>query len=282
MLTLNGRRLFTIDEGDASQPTLLLIHGFPTSSWDWSLIWDSLRQHYRLVALDLLGFGFSDKPAGHPYSIIEQADFVEALVQHKQLQRFHVLAHDYGDTVAQELLARQNSDTGSGRWLSLCLLNGGLFPETHHPVFAQKLLLSPLGAIISRLFSKNKMAANFRKVFGPETPPGQQDIDGFWELIQYNQGQRNFHRLIGYMPERIQHRERWVTALQQADMPIGLVNGSMDPVSGDHMITRYLEVVGKPAYLARLPRIGHYPQIEAPNAVSEHVLAFLLQSETLT
>lgn len=274
-LTLNGRGIFVIDEGEPSLPVVLLIHGFPTASWDWWKIWHSLRADYRLIAMDMLGFGFSDKPAGHPYSIIEQADIVEALVHNKQLQQFHVLAHDYGDTVAQELLARQNAGNGAGQWQSLCLLNGGLFPETHHPVLAQKLLLSPLGALVTRLMSKNKMAANLSHVFGPDTPPTRADIDGFWELINYKQGKRNFHRLIGYMPDRIKHRERWVAALQQAKVPIALINGSLDPVSGAHMVDRYLEVVGEPTYLARLDRIGHYPQVEDAEAVSRCYLEFL-------
>jgi pimeloyl-ACP methyl ester carboxylesterase len=277
IVNLNGHRIFMIDEGDSGLPVVLLIHGFPTASWDWWKIWHTLRQHYRLVTLDMLGFGFSDKPAGHPYSIMEQADIVEALVRLRQLDHFHVLAHDYGDTVAQELLARQNSGTGAGYWLSLCLLNGGLFPETHHPVFAQKLLLSPLGPVVTRLIGKRKFADNLKYVFGPETPPSQSDIDGFWTLINVNRGKRNFHRLIGYMPDRIKHRARWVSALQEATVPIALINGSQDPVSGAHMVDRYLELVGQPKYLARLETIGHYPQVEAPEAVSHHLLKFIEQ-----
>ena len=112
--TIQGHQLFLMDEGDADQETLLLIHGFPTASWDWWPVWSALRERYRVVAMDMLGFGFSDKPQGHRYSIHEQADLVEGLVNELGLSRFHVLAHDYGDTVAQELLARQNEGTGAG------------------------------------------------------------------------------------------------------------------------------------------------------------------------
>lgn len=272
---LKGHNIFVIDEGQASQPTVLLIHGFPTASWDWWQIWSVLRQHYRLIALDLLGFGFSDKPHHYPYSINEQADIVEALVGHKQLQSFDVVTHDYGNTVAQELLARQNSGNGVGQWRSLTLLNGGLFPETHRAVLAQKLLLSPLGALITHLVSKKKFADNLKHIFGPYTPPSQVDIDGFWDLLNVNQGRRNFHRLIRYMPERIEHRERWVGALQHAAMPIALINGSADPISGAHMVDRYLEVVGEPDYMARMNSIGHYPQVEDSEGVSTHILKFL-------
>ena len=102
---LLGHSIFVVDEGAAHLPTIVLLHGFPTSSWDWQLIWDELAKDYRLIALDMLGFGFSDKPNSRQYSIHGQADIVEALVKTKGLTNFHVLAHDYGDTVAQELLA---------------------------------------------------------------------------------------------------------------------------------------------------------------------------------
>jgi pimeloyl-ACP methyl ester carboxylesterase len=128
---LDGREIFCMDSGELDKPAIFLIHGFPTSSWDWVPIWAALNEAYRLVALDMLGFGFSDKPDAHRYSIMEQADLCEALLVDRKLGRFHVLAHDYGDTVAQELLARQNEGKGVGSWLSVCFLNGGLFPETH-------------------------------------------------------------------------------------------------------------------------------------------------------
>ena len=93
----------------------------------------------------MLGFGFSDKPNNRDYTIHQQADLFESLVTSLDLQKFHVVAHDYGVSVAQELLARQLEGEGAGLWQSCLLLNGGLFPETHHALFIQKLMLSPLG-----------------------------------------------------------------------------------------------------------------------------------------
>jgi len=149
--TVLGHSIFVVDEGAADLPTILLLHGFPTSSWDWQPIWGELGKQYRLVALDMLGFGFSDKPNNRGYTIHGQADIVDALVETMQLERFHVLAHDYGDTVAQELLARQLEGSGNGIWLSCCFLNGGLFPETHHALLTQRLLMSPIGELVNRL-----------------------------------------------------------------------------------------------------------------------------------
>lgn len=275
---LGNWKIFTIDENPEAQETIVFIHGFPTASWDWCKVWPALAKQYRCIALDLLGFGFSDKPKSRRYSIMEQADIVEALVKSKDLKHFHVLSHDYGDTVAQELLTRQNSGTGVGQWQSICLLNGGLFPETHRALLTQKLLISPLGPLISKLTSKSKFSASFSSTFAKNTKPTQEELDTFWELIQFNEGLSNFHLLIRYMEERKQYRERWVGALKRAQIPMAVINGSDDPVSGNHMVDRYIEVVGEPNYLARLKGVGHYPQMEAADQVLEHYLKFLNQN----
>lgn len=273
--TVLGHSIFVVDEGAADLPTILLLHGFPTSSWDWQPIWGELAKQYRLVALDMLGFGFSDKPNNRGYTIHGQADIVDALVETMQLERFHVLAHDYGDTVAQELLARQLEGSGNGNWLSCCFLNGGLFPETHHALLTQRLLLSPIGALINRLADYKGFCRNFSSVFGDDTKPTEQELQTFWQLININEGKHIFHNLITYMRDRILHRERWVSALQQSSIALGVINGSVDPVSGAHMVERYQQLNCRLDYLAALPRIGHYPQVEAPAQVLSHYQEYL-------
>jgi pimeloyl-ACP methyl ester carboxylesterase len=103
---VGAHRLFVREAGDVTRPALLLVHGFPTASFDWHLLWPALAEHFHLVAPDLLGFGFSDKPRGHHYRIGAQADRIEQILREREIDRVHVLAHDLGDSVAQELLAR--------------------------------------------------------------------------------------------------------------------------------------------------------------------------------
>ena len=278
--SLLGHQIFCIDSGATQQyspqtSVLLLIHGFPTSSWDWLPMWSDLIKNYRVIALDMLGFGFSDKPDNRNYSIHGQADIVEALVAAKGLESFHVLAHDYGDTVAQELLARQLEGNGGGQWLSCCFLNGGLFPETHRALLTQKLLLSPIGSLLNTFTGFRKFCRNFSSVFGADTQPSEQELKDFWWLINFNNGKHLFHNLITYMSDRIQHRERWVSALQTSSIPLALINGSVDPVSGGHMVARYKELECRLDYCAELPTIGHYPQVEAPEDVLTHYQIFL-------
>lgn len=274
-ISVEGNDIFVCDEGEPGLPVIVLIHGFPTSSWDWQGIWAGLRDRYRLVAMDMLGFGFSDKPNRRHYSIHRQADLVEAVIRECGLSHYHVLAHDYGDTVAQELLARQQEGRGAGRCLSSCFLNGGLFPETHRALFTQKLLLSPLGPLLSRLSGFGQFRKNFSRVFGPQSKPTEEELQLFWSLINERGGKRIFHNLITYMRDRRQHRERWLTVLQKSELPLALINGSLDPVSGEHMVARYQQLGCRLDYLARLPAIGHYPQVEDPASVLQHYLTFL-------
>lgn len=269
-LTFHGHEIayWTAGQGEP----LLLIHGFPTASWDWHLLWNTLAEHYQVIACDMLGFGDSAKPRGHNYRLLEQADIHQALLRHLDIDApVHVLAHDYGDSVAQELVARHHE--GRVRLASCVFLNGGLFPETHRPVLVQKLLLSPLGPLIGRLFSRKKLASSFAQVFGPNTQPSEKELDDFWSLIARNNGPAVMHRLIQYIPDRREHRDRWVTAMQKGGLPLRVIDGAVDPISGAHMVARYRELIPQPDTVL-LEGIGHYPQTEAPGQVLEHYLAF--------
>jgi pimeloyl-ACP methyl ester carboxylesterase len=252
-------------------PALLLIHGFPTASWDWCKLWPGLARQFTLVAPDLLGFGFSAKPAGHDYRIAEQAELCLAALAQAGIRETFVLAHDYGDTVAQELLARAGDAQCPVRIRSVVLLNGGLFPETHRPLVAQRLLRSPLGPLVARLMSRDGIGRTMRRIFGSGTPPDDLEVDAFWSLLARNHGWRAMPRLIRYIDERRAQRERWVGALQRTVVPLLLVNGTADPISGGHMVARFRELVPA-APVVELPGIGHYPQLEAPAAVLAAVL----------
>ncbi|WP_299587420.1 alpha/beta hydrolase [uncultured Microbulbifer sp.] len=271
-----GHQLFYIDSnpGCRHKPVLLLIHGFPTSSYDWQKVWPQLVEHFRCISMDMLGFGYSDKPKQHNYSIHGQADLHEALLQHLNVNGTHLLAHDYGDTVAQELLARANS-SGAIEYLSVCLLNGGLFPEAHQARLVQKLLHSPLGSLVNKLMSYRQFCRSFRAIFGPDTQPSEKDLRELWQILQYKEGNQLLYKLITYMRDRRQNRQRWVEALNQYPGPLQLINGSLDPVSGKHMVERFRQLIDRSTDIVELAQIGHYPQWEAPNNVANAYLRFV-------
>ncbi|NXT17770.1 MEST protein, partial [Syrrhaptes paradoxus] len=150
--TYKDQNIFYRDSTGAvgSSDIVILLHGFPTSSYDWYKIWEGLTQRFhRVIALDFVGFGFSDKPRPHRYSIFEQASIVEGLVRHLGLrhQKINLLSHDYGDTVAQELLHR------SLQPLMLWLLFSNFRPwstQKHHPLRNKRFLFSILQYINQR------------------------------------------------------------------------------------------------------------------------------------
>jgi len=272
---LGGWRLawWREDDGDADKPCLLLIHGYPTSSWDWTALWPQLRRRFRLVALDMLGFGLSAKPADHRYSIMEQADFQEAILEHAGVSEAHLFVHDYGVTVAQELLARHNEKVLSFSIKSIVFLNGGLFPEQHRARPIQKLGLTPLGPIMGALMSRERLRTTFDGIFGPETKASDAEISAHWKLMRENDGLKVLHKLLQYIPERRNNRARWVGALQDATIPMRLINGGADPVSGAHLYHYYREMVPN-ADAVLFDDIGHYPHTEAPDRVAEAFFAF--------
>jgi pimeloyl-ACP methyl ester carboxylesterase len=270
-----GHAVFYRTEGEG--PALLAVHGFPSASWDWHPMWPELTARFRVIAPDMIGFGWSVKPRPYDYSMMDQATLHEGLLRELGVARVHLLAHDYGDTVAQELLARHHDREQRGeeglRIDSACLLNGGLFPETHRPRLVQKLLASPLGPIVGRLTSKRAFASGLTAVFGPSTPPSPALIDELWTLLRHADGHRVVHLLIGYMAERRRHRERWVGAVTRTKVPLRVIDGAVDPVSGAHMVARLRELVPG-ADAVELAGIGHYPPVEDPAGVLRAFLAF--------
>ncbi|TGK30599.1 alpha/beta hydrolase [Leptospira yasudae] len=265
-------KIFFKEEGKGEN--LLLIHGFPTASYDWEKIWKPLSKKRRLIASDLLGFGFSSKPE-IDYSIFLQADIIEKLLSDKKISEVKILAHDLGDTVAQELLARfierKKSKAKGLKIKAVTLLNGGIFPESHRPRFIQKLLNSPIGWILSRLMNRKSFQKSFAAVFGQNTKPSQEELDRFWELVASDGGTKIAHKLIRYIEERKTNRERWVGAILNSPVPVRMINGVDDPVSGAHLIQRFREL-SPSADIVELKGIGHYPQVEAADRVLKSIL----------
>ncbi len=273
----NGYKISYHDTKDSSKEVVLLMHGFPTSSWDWRFVWTELRGQYRLIALDMLGFGLSDKPKDKVYSIYEQADIQESLLKHLGIRDVNLLAHDYGDIVAQEMVARFDERKKNGDELnikSLVLLNGGIFPEQHQQRIIQTLLNSPIGSLVSMFSTQQIFNNSFIPVFGEQTKPTKREMDDLWYLISRQGGHQLNHKLVHFLDDRIEYRKRWVGALQATEIPILLIDGISDPVAGKQTVERYLELIPNPN-VVELENIGHYPHTEAPKKVVKHYREFM-------
>jgi pimeloyl-ACP methyl ester carboxylesterase len=267
------RTLFQRVEGAGLWLTLL--HGFPTCSWDWAAIAPVLAARYRLLSLDFLGYGESDKPRPHRYSVFEQADLVEALWRHHGITTTQLVAHDFGDSVATELLARQAEGRLAATITQTVLLNGGVYVDAYHPLLIQTLLRRPvIGPLISRLLTERAFARNFRAIFSAAHPISDADLRQHWQAIQRRDGARIYHALIRYIDERYAHRARWEGALDHWPTPLHAIWGQVDPVSGADVAARLRERAPGVDLLA-LADVGHYPQLEVPNVVAAAILRML-------
>ncbi len=253
---------------------LLLIHGFPTCSYDWLRIWPGLVQAgFDPIALDMLGFGLSDKPEHHRYHLMQQSDLQVQLMRQLGHERCDIIAHDYGVSIAQELLARQEAGRLDIKIDKVIFLNGGLFPDQHRARLIQRLLNSPLGGLISQAVSRGSFGRSFAAVFGPHSQPDEDELDLFWSLMAHKNGHRIGHRLIKYIEDRKAYAKRWEAALETQTAQIFMINGVHDPVSGAHLADTFASKhPGAP--LKRLD-VGHYPQWEDADAVLAQSLEWL-------
>jgi pimeloyl-ACP methyl ester carboxylesterase len=268
--TVDNLDVFFKREGAGA--TLVCIHGFPTTSWDFEPVWPQLTARFDTIASDLIGLGQSAKPH-QALTVSLQADIIEGLLLQQKITEAHLFAHDLGDTVAQELLARQYNHTAKVKWLSCVFMNGGIFPETHRPLFLQKLLLSPLGPILANLMTKRSLRQSLTKIFSAAHPPTDEFVDETWRLNMANDGVAMMPRLIKYMNERKEHRERWVAPLVNGVVPMRLINGEDDPISGKHAAERFVEMVPH-ADVVFLKNLGHYLHVENPEAVLQAFFEF--------
>ena len=92
-------RLHYVDEGDKEAETLLCVHGNPTWSFAWRHVVREMSQTHRVVAIDHLGCGKSDKPQDYDYSLANHIANLRSLIESLDLQRVTLLAHDWGGAI---------------------------------------------------------------------------------------------------------------------------------------------------------------------------------------
>lgn len=248
---------------------VLALHAFPTSSYDYSRLAPLLADRYRLILFDYPGYGFSDKPRPHDYSLFESADALGAVAAHFGVERACLLAHDIGDSVALIALSRP-----APVFDKIVLMNGSVLSIPFDDVVmraTQRLLLGWVtGPLIGRLGLINKrfFASTCRKLFAYPLP--REELDAFWSLIAYNDGAPLYPVLMRYMLERWQHQGRWLDALQAHPAPLTLIWGLADPIAtpavADAVLARRPDAV-----CHRLEGVGHYPHWERPETVAAMV-----------
>jgi pimeloyl-ACP methyl ester carboxylesterase len=266
-LDFDGLRLFTAAHGNGKP--VLVLHGFPTASYDYSRVVPLLSSEFRFILFDYPGFGFSDKPRNYPYSLFRYADVAQVVAAHYGLDRVLMLAHDIGDSVALELLCR-----GQPIIEKLVLLNGSVYSiplDDPTMLISQRLFLNRFsGSVMSRLVNRLSFAHMFGKLFYDPLP--SPEMDSFWSLVQNSRGNTIYHRLMRYMIERWQHQFTWLDVLERHPAPLTIIWGQTDPVATPAVADVIIKRRPDASYVP-LEHIAHYPHWEAPQAVADAIRA---------
>lgn len=271
-ITVNDRKLFVIDtssffstEDQAPSKTMVILHGYPTSSYDYYKVLPELSKHYRVIIHDHLGFGFSDKPLDYSYSLLDQTDLALQLWQQLGVKKVHLLAHDYGTSVATEIIARNNNNKLTIEIENLTLCNGSMHIELSQLRTIQKLLKNKwLGKYVAKLTTYAIFSKNLRNVYFDETKVSNNELKDMWMQLEYNEGRKVIHKLSQYINERYTYWNRWIGALKETNLQTNIVWAKNDPVAVPAIAMLIATEVSNNK-LFWIENTGHFPMLENPD-----------------
>jgi haloalkane dehalogenase len=254
-------RMHYIDEG--AGPALLLCHGNPTWSFLYRHIVRALRDRFRCVAMDYLGFGLSDRPDGYGYTIEEHAGVVGELVDHLALEGFVVMGQDWGGPIGTAV-AVDRADRVSG----LVLGNTWFWPAESLSMKAFSRIMSsgPLQRMIleRNLLVERLMLAGMARKLTPQemdhyrkVQPSPEARRGVAEMPRQILAARPLlERLFRQVPERL------------GDKPALLVWGMKDLGFRPKSFLPKMRSTFPDHELVELPRARHYIQEDAPDEIA--------------
>lgn len=142
-IEVNGHAMAYVDEGQG--PVVVLLHGNPTWSFMYRHLINALRDRYRVIAVDHLGCGNSDKPQDYPYRLADHIDNLEVLLEKLGITRATLVMHDWGGAIGMGYAVRHPK-----RIASLVLCNTAAFPARRMPRRIRLCRLPLLGTLAVR------------------------------------------------------------------------------------------------------------------------------------
>lgn len=271
-----GKSLFYVSELHDS-PVIAFLHGYPSASYDFHKILPELSGQFSYFMHDHPGFGLSDKPEQYSYSLIEQAEHAIALWKEMGLKEIHLVAHDYGTTVANEILVRKLQGYEPVKIKSMTFCNGSMHIELAHLKLVQKALKHPYwGKYVVALMNKPTFVRTMRDIWFDKALLDPEEMDVLWEMLMMNAGKRVLHRISQYNNERVKFWHRWIPALSRLDIPVHILWAQQDPIAVKAIAEQlYREIPG--AVYSPIDGCGHYPMLEKPVEWTEKMLSFIRQ-----
>jgi pimeloyl-ACP methyl ester carboxylesterase len=254
--------------GDESKPKLVLIHGFPNSSFDYYKMIPYLEDEYHIAALDFPGSGFSDKPLdGYNYMLAENAEIVDHFVREVVgFEDFALFTHDRGVSIGLAFLGNYLDNPSPGYTVNYHFLsNSGMFlPLANLVPFQLSLLDADAGERMIQARSAQ-----------PRRTEGEPESLAFSDIFAFNQGNISLLYVGRYLLERQVNETRWLENLLRSPVPVAYLWGLTDNVNPiripNHVWDTYLNDREVESSFWILPTAGHYPQRDNPEEVAKIV-----------
>ncbi|MBK9328115.1 MAG: alpha/beta hydrolase [Sphingobacteriales bacterium] len=269
-----GHSVFNI-QYQTGQPTIAFLHGYPSASFDYYKVLPYLEKDFSYVIHDHLGFGLSAKPAPYSYSLIEQAEIAIELWKQLGLKEIHLVSHDYGTTVTNEIIVRKQQGFEPVQLKSVTFCNGSMHIELAQLKLVQKLLKHPFwGKYIVALMNKRTFIKTMQDIWFDKELCDLNEMNELWELLMMNAGKDVLHKISQYNNERVKYWNRWIPALTQLDIPAHILWAQQDPIAVKAIAEQLHKEIPNAVY-TKIDHCGHYPMLEKPEEWIRNVVEFI-------
>lgn len=269
-----GHSMFNIHH-KIPKPTIAFLHGYPSASYDYYKVLPHLANDFSYVIHDQLGFGLSDKPINYSYSLIEQAEMAMELWKQLGLKEIHLVSHDYGTTVANEIIVRKLQGYEPVKIKTITFSNGSMHIELAHLKLVQKLLKHPFwGKYVVALMNKSTFQETMQDIWYDKKSCDTGEMNVLWDLLMLNNGKAVLHKVSQYNNERVKYWNRWIPTLTQLDIPTHILWAQQDPIAVKAIAEQLHKEISNSVY-TKIDRCGHYPMLEKPFEWTKTMFEFI-------
>ncbi|NKB33440.1 MAG: alpha/beta fold hydrolase [Pseudomonadales bacterium] len=261
--------------GNPGNPQLLIVHGFPNSSFDFQALIPLLENDYYIAALDFPGSGFSEKPLnGFSYMLEDNGKLVDYFVREiVEFDDFALLTHDRGVSIGLSFLGDYIDNPNPGYTINYHFLsNSGMFLPLANLVPFQYAILDPERG--PQLIANRKAA--------PRLTEGDPVSVAYADIFKFNDGDSALLHVGKYLLERAENEFRWLDNLPRSPVPVAYFWGLLDNVNPiripNYVWLTYLNERDVESSFWVLPTAGHYPQRDNPVEVAK-IINLVLNGE---
>lgn len=268
----SGATLYVEVAGEPGHPVVVLLHGFGGSLYSWRKVVPGLAgTGFRVVAVDLAGFGYSERPDDRAlYTPEGQASLLAEVLERLGIEAAHVLGHSFGGGVALRLALAAREGRDGFEVLSLVLVDSTL-PTYSRAPRADWPLFRPLSYVLLRTVGLRRFFVRkaLEEAFHDDARVTPELVDAYRDRLLLRGPAGAYASLTGPLP-----RERLEVDLEAVRRPTLVVWGAEDALIPARAGRRAAQRLPDARFVS-LSGCGHIPMEECPEAFLEAVLGFL-------